>query len=102
MATLALRFSIDNWPVSSNGPVEFHIPFSANWNLVLSHLRRNPLSIRAIVERVLRIKRLGIQVLNIGVAVREAPGDSLVVSNNHQRRARHREAFHIPSWCRQV
>ena len=48
---------------------------------------------RQIGLRVFRIDRLDEQILRVGVGGREAPGDMIVLSEQHARRAGHGRAF---------
>ena len=55
-----------------------------------------------IVQGIRGIERFRIQILHVRIAVCESPGNSIVVSDNHERRARQCKPFHIPTRRREM
>ena len=70
---------------------------AANVDDVLTDGGALPLAVDTVFERILRVKRFGVDGEDIGEVVGEAPGDAIVVADDDERRAGKRESLHIPA-----
>src|SRR5207249_3064323 len=74
----------------------------AHFDLFMTNLNVAPAGRRQITFRILRIKLLLVNILNVRADVGHAPGDAIVVSDNYARTARRRYAGHAQTRRAQV
>src|SRR6202035_1856310 len=96
----SVQVSIYDGAVARGNDCDCDITLPTHMNYLWANDGGQPFPIGTVLRRVLGIESFRVEILHICVAVGEAPGNSVVMSNYHEWSAGQSVAGHVPPWRR--